>query len=335
MKIKKIAVALIIAVVAGVVGVIWVGQIQPNKYTGNIEKVRLGVYLGEFSSLIYIAQHQNFFKGYGLDVTLTERETGVLTTNDLFSDRVDVAMGGEFVFVPLSFQRSDFKILGAIATTNSLEVIARKDRGIGQPSDLKGKKIGVSRRTQADFFLGSFLSFNGILSKEITTVDLKPSALVEAIVNGDIDAAINFQPFAHLTRKRLGINGIAWPGQNGRDYYLLIVSSDRFVSTHPQIVERLLKALLEAEDFVQRDPAAAQAIVEQSLHLDHDIVSSTWAKTDFRLRLDQDLLILMEDEAKWFMQNKFTDKTTLPNYLDFIYMVGLEKVAPVAVTIIH
>ena len=225
MKTKRVGVVLVVAVIVGIVAVIWVGQIQPKKYTGNIEKVRLGVYLGEFSALIYIAQHQNFFRDHGLDVSLKERETGVLTTNDLFSGSVDIAMGGEFVFVPLSFQRNDFKIIGAIATTNSLEVIARKDRGIKQPSDLKGKRIGVSRGTQAEFLLGTFLTFNRILSKDIKIADLKPSDLVEAIVNGDIDAAINFQPFAHLIRRRLGSNGLAWPGQSGQDYYLLIIAA--------------------------------------------------------------------------------------------------------------
>ena len=75
--------------------------------------------------------------------------------------------------------------------------------------------------------------------------------------------------------------------------------------------------------------------MEQSLHLDHDVVSSTWAKTDFHLKLAQDLLILMEDEAKWYIRNKLTPDTNLPNYLDFMYIDGLEKIEPSAVTIIH
>ena len=43
----------------------------------------------------------------------------------------------------------------------------------------------------------------------------------------------------------------------------------------------------------------------------------------------------MEDEASWLIENGLTDATEVPNYLDFIYLQGLEEVQPGAVTIIH
>ena len=39
-----------------------------------------------------------------------------------------------------------------------MEVVARRDRGIKNPEDLKGKIVGVPKTTIAEFFLNNFLS---------------------------------------------------------------------------------------------------------------------------------------------------------------------------------
>jgi hypothetical protein len=52
------------------------------------------------------------------------------------------------------------------------------------------------------------------------------------------------------------------------------------------------------------------------------------------VRLDQDLLTLMEDEARWSIHRR--NRTGgLPNYLDIIHLESLEKIKPEAVGIIH
>ena len=49
----------------------------------------------------------------------------------------------------------------------------------------------------------------------------------------------------------------------------------------------------------------------------------------------QALILAMEDEARWRIENKLTDKTTVPDYLDFMYIDALEVVNPGAVTVIR
>jgi len=41
-------------------------------YTGNIEPITIGIYPSEYSSLIYIANDQQYFAANGLEVTLKE-----------------------------------------------------------------------------------------------------------------------------------------------------------------------------------------------------------------------------------------------------------------------
>ena len=60
-----------------------------------------------------------------------------------------------------------------------------------------------------------------------------------------------------------------------------------------------------------------------------------WPKNDFTTSLPQSLIVAMDDEARWRIANGLTFKIVVPNYLDYIYLDGLETLKPKAVTIIR
>ena len=60
-----------------------------------------------------------------------------------------------------------------------------------------------------------------------------------------------------------------------------------------------------------------------------------WDEFNFRLVLDQSIIVSLEDEARWAIREELVDKEEVPNYLDFIYINALEDVKPEAVTIIR
>jgi hypothetical protein len=49
---------------------------------------------------------------------------------------------------------------------------------------------------------------------------------------------------------------------------------------------------------------------------------------------DQDVLLTMEDKARWLIQNRLTDRTRVPNYHDYLYPEALRQVNPKAVRMI-
>ena len=59
------------------------------------------------------------------------------------------------------------------------------------------------------------------------------------------------------------------------------------------------------------------------------------ADTYHVVSLEQQLLLTLEDEARWTISEGLADKKEVPNYLDFIYLEGLEAVKPEAVTILR
>jgi ABC-type nitrate/sulfonate/bicarbonate transport system substrate-binding protein len=299
------------------------------------EQLRIGVFADSICALVYIAQEQGFFKRHGLEVSIENYQAGAYAVDDVLAKKLDVATATGLVLALQGVKRDNLRAVGTISSSNNVEVVARRDRGIERPDDLRGKRIGVTKATAAAYFLSTFLSFRGILPSEIRTVDLKPSEIVTALSEGKIDAACSFPPFTDMMKKTLAGNGVSWYAQGGQDYYFLLITREDLIKTRPRMVSGLLEGVLDAEDFLKKHEKEAQGIVERTLSLNHDAVLNTWPKTHFRVRLDQALLTLMEDEARWAIQNKLVETKKIPNYLPFLYLEGLEKLRPDAVSVIH
>src|SRR3989344_2161411 len=322
----------IVALLAG--GYFRLGQKQPGKYAGPVEKIAIGN-LGEYSILNLIAKDRGYFVANGLDAEIQEYQAGPLMIADLLAGRLNFAVAGEFPGVNYIFQKDNLRILTETSKQKVVQVVARKDKGINNPGDLKGKKIGVMRKSAGEFFLGRFLTFNNLAFSDVSIIDLSPAEMTKRIVDGQIDAVASYEPNPYKIAKRLGDNAVVWSAQGNQDTFALLYSTDEFIKSHPQIVERYLRSLMEAEQYVKDYDKEARNIVAKILHYDEPYIKYIWPKVAPHLALEQELVLTMENEAHWAIQNKLTDKTVIPNYLDYIYFDALEKARPEAITIIH
>jgi len=100
------------------------------------ENLILGVVNVDFSSLIWVAESRGYFREEGLDVTIKEFDTGAVAAKAMLRGEVEVATGSDFVAVNNIFSDSSIRIISAITSVKSVEVIARRDHGIQNPVDL-------------------------------------------------------------------------------------------------------------------------------------------------------------------------------------------------------
>ena len=291
----------------------------------------------EATALFWIAQDQNFFGQNGLNVTPHRYDTGVGSLDGLLNGEADLVVGtSEFPLVGRALQKERIRIIGTIAKSEFIYLIGRKDRGIEKVSDLKGKKIGTTFGTIAHFFLGRFLELNGMNMDDITLVEVKtPEEWVNAIANGDIDAVVTAQPYAKKAKDRLGANAVVWSAQSSQPLQTQVISTDEWITEHPDLVIRFLKSLALAEEYAILHPAEAKAIVQKQLDLDTAYMETVWAQNQFSLSFDQSLIAAMEDEARWLIENNLTAEKQVPDFLDYVYTDGLETVKPDAVNIIR
>ncbi|HSN22810.1 MAG TPA: NrtA/SsuA/CpmA family ABC transporter substrate-binding protein [Methylomicrobium sp.] len=291
----------------------------------------------ESTALLTIAEDQQLFSRNGINVTLRKYDTGVGAVDGMLNGEADIAVGtNEFPLVGRAFQKEKIRTIGSIAKSDFIYVVGRRDRGIERISDLKGKRVGTTFRTIAEFFLGRLLELHGMSIKDVTMVDLKtPVEWVDAVVNGDIDAVSTAQPYANAAKERLGANAAFWSAQSNRPLFTQVISTDDWISKHPESISRFLKALAQAEEYAIRNPAEAKATIQRMLNLDAAYMEAVWSQNQYFLSLDQSLIVAMEDEARWMIRNGLTSGNEIPDFLNFIYEDGLKAVMPERVTIIR
>lgn len=332
---KKIIILIIAIVLAGFLIWYFFGQKQPEKYTGPVEKITLAGYAGEAGALVYIAQNQGYFEKNGLEVTIKDYQSGKAAADALINGEADISTSAGFVFVSNSFDNPELRMLGTVATFETKELVARKDKGITTIDDLIGKKIGVTKKSGGEFLLGTFLTFNGILFQDVELVDLKPSEMMEALLNGDVDAVFTWDPNVYNIKNSLGDNAISWTGYIAeQSFYFVLLTKANWLKDHPAAAERFMKSVLEAEAYVKGNLEEAKDFVKNRFDYESDYIDYSWPKQEFAVVLSQAMLIQFEDQARWSINHKLTDTTEVPNYLDYIYLDALEALKPEAVTII-
>ena len=304
--------------------------------SGKTESINFGTLPTVASSaLIYIAQDQQFFAANRLNVNIKDYDTGAASLEALLNGDMDISWAAEFPFVRRAFAKEKISIMAIVSRFNEQCLFGRKDRGINTVSDLKRKKIGIPRNTIAEFYLGRFLELNGMNIRDVSVVDVPPPKSMDAITSGDVDGVVAWEPYASQMRAKLTDKALVLPIQSNQPGYGAIIARNDWIKKHPEIVNRFLKSLAQAEDYLTRDPAAAKAIMRKWLKFDEAFTETIWSENQFSLSLDQSLIAAMEDEARWMIRNNLTKEETVPDFMNYIYVDGLKAVKPEAVNIIR
>ena len=336
MKSKDIIVVIII-ILLGISILYFTTWKQSQKYSGPVEKVSIGISATSLlPSLVHIAKEKGYFLEEGIDMEIKGYPTGKKALEATFKGEVDMCTVADMPVVTNSFKRNDFTVFGTILQdAEHTKCLARKDRNISTPQDLIGKKVATTIGTTAHYFMATFFIFNGLDLEDVEIVDLNPTEMVEAIVKGNVDAIFTWEPNIYHAEKDLGDNGVILPSDVGYLATFNLVSKNDFIENNQQLLKRILKALIKAEEFTKDNREESVDIIAARLKTDREIIDKLWGMYEFRVSLTQAFLITLEGEARWFIKNKLTSVTEIPNYLDYIYWDALEAVKPEAVGIIH
>jgi len=152
-----------------------------------------------------------------------------------------------------------------------------------------------------------------------------------AILARKVDAVSTWNYPLTLIKQQLGADGVIFYDREIYTETFNVASRQDFVNKNPEVVKRLLRALIKAENYVAKYPDDVQNILAEATKIDKSLIRDVWNNFNYRVRLDQTLLITLEDETRWAMKNKLTDKTLMPNYADYLYAEGLKAVKPEAI----
>lgn len=304
-------------------------------YSGKGETVTFGTLPSEAAGLIYVAQDRQLFADNGLSVVIKYYDTGVTVTDALLKGEVNIALCSEFPFLTKVLAKEKIVGVAVVDRFTYFYLFGRRDMGIDGIATLKRKRLGITRGTITDFYLGRFLELNGMNAHDVTLVDVAPPQIVDALSGGSVDAIVAWGTFALQIRAQFKTKIIEWQVQSGQASYGVISARNDWTHSHPEIINRFLISLNQAEKYLTLQAARAKAIVQKWMNYDDASIQTIWPEHQFSLSLDQSLILAMEDEARWIIKNNLTNKKQVPDFLNYIYEGGLKAVKPEAVKIIR
>ncbi len=234
-----------------------------NAGGGSPVTVRLGLLSNITHASALVGLKEGFFtKALGSAGTLkaTAFSSGTEETTAILSGQLDAAYVGPNPAIN-AWQKSNgsgIKIISG-AATGGASIVVKK--GITTASQLKGKSLATpSLGNTQDVALRYWLKQNGLATTSTGGGDalVKPtkpnSAAVLEFKSGQIAGASEPAPYDIEMVNDGGTVLLSEPGVT-----TLLVVTQSFLAAHPAIVDDLLKAQVQANDFIKSSPAAAQA----------------------------------------------------------------------------
>jgi NitT/TauT family transport system substrate-binding protein len=314
---------------------VWVSRASPHQ-AGPLEQVTIANIRYPGTCPVIVAQAKGYFTNQGVLVTILSQTSGKAALDAVFRGQANLGTTGDLPVMFAVMGRQPASIVATIATAeDDLGIVGRKDKGVVTPASLKGKQIGVPMVSAGEFVLDVILTRQKLSMSDVTVRDLRPEELSAALAKGDIDAASTWQPYLGTLQTQLGENGTVFHSAGIYDVALNLVGSRDYVAGHPETIKKILRALIDAARFCKDSPDASREFVAEAMKPDAANLKELWSSYRFNVALDQSLILALEDETRWAIKNRLTDRTDAPNYLDSVYLDALQSVAPSAVTIMH
>jgi len=279
----------------------------------------------------YVALKKGFWEEEGLHVKAQMFSAGRLALDALLAGSAEVMSVSETPLVHAIIQGNDIYIVATVTEHQETKLIVRRDHGIEQPTDIRGKLVATLPGTNSDYFMYKFLEKHDIGLNEVKITNMPPPDMVTSLVQGNIDAYFAWEPHIYYAKEKLGEKAIVFEPQelyNGRH---TIAMNQKFVRENPIVVEKLMRGLLRAENFVKENPEEAMNIVSEVTGMDRSALNTLWKEYRVKVQLDAAFLEILEKEGKWALSLKNLTSQQLPDFRKYIYSEALKRVNPASV----
>jgi sulfonate transport system substrate-binding protein len=148
-------------------------------------------------------------------------------------------------------------------------LVAKTNSPVKAVSDLKGKKVAVTRGTDPFFFLLRSLKDAGLSQSDVEIVNLQHADGRQALLRGDVDAWSGLDP--HMAAAELKDDAAIFHRNIDFNTFGTLNVREDFASKYPGYVKRVLKNYERAREWIIANPEEAAKILAESGKIDLEI----------------------------------------------------------------
>lgn len=277
-----------------------------------------------------IAQSLGLFQKHGVDVQVKKFPSAAAGVRTVVSGENEAGQATDMPVISPLVQGAKLRIIASTRKQLNKYAAVVVAENIKTPADLSGKKIGTVRGgSSGQMFMQMFLDYHKVRGAE--PVWLQPQEQLIAFSKGDVDAVVVWVPwFLKALSVRPGAHVLAYDKDNN------LYSSDSLIVIHerlaqdPNAVKALLRALVEADEYIAKNRKGAEQILSKELNIKPEDIGALMDTVVQRLAIDDVLVKHLCQSAKFLLGIKAIPNE--PNWSEAIDDKYLREVAPDRVT---
>ncbi|WP_296807472.1 NrtA/SsuA/CpmA family ABC transporter substrate-binding protein [Thiocapsa sp.] len=295
-------------------------------------------YLADLPTVI--ARHEGLFARHGLDVDVEFNASGRRNLERLRAGEADFALMALTPIVldrladPSPGEADDPVILASLVHSIRLNhVVAPVSGPVERPADLRGRRIGLHKGTNAEFVWWLFAHFHGFDPAAVELVDYPVARIPDALREGEVDAAVIWEPWLSRLREPGGEEFRSFPGGNIYAAKWVLVTTRANAREQPGRSRAVLAAYRDAIASINRDPEAAITVYARHADIPGDILRRNWPALDYALNLQWSVLATLQQQIDWALRAGHGHATDTIAVLDLIDATALRALDPSVVGI--
>lgn len=213
-------------------------------------------------ALALLPQDKGYFKSEGLDVTVDEAASLLEPITRVATGGYDMAFADINALIRYRDQHPSPSVKAVFIVYNKppYSVVTRKSRGVNEPKQLEGKRLGAptAGATYAQWPL--FAKLNGIDVSKVTIENIGIPVRAPMLAAGQIDAALgySFRLYVDLKDRGVPVEDIVlmqMANYGLKLYGNAIIVNPKFAAEKPEAVKAFLRAFLRGLKETIRQPA--------------------------------------------------------------------------------
>jgi NitT/TauT family transport system substrate-binding protein len=230
------------------------------------------------AATFFLPQDRGYFKSEGLDVTVDEATTALEPITRVASGAYEMALADINTLIRYRDQHpsSPLKAVFMVYNKPPFAIVARRSRGITDPKQLEGKKLGTPP-VGMTFEWPLFAKLNNVDAAKVTIETIGFPVRAPMLAAGQIDAALgySFRLYVDLKDRGVPVDDIVLMPM--ADYGLklygnAIIVNPKFAAEKPEAVRGFLHAFLQGlKEIVHRPAEAVDTIMRRDDTVKRDV----------------------------------------------------------------
>lgn len=279
---------------------------QGKSDTSDVKEIRVGIVPLPHYAHMWIAYKKGFIdeelQNTGFKLKWQPFGLGPMVSEAFAAGHLDMGVMGDF---PAFIGRSagtNYRIVSiASAAPKALALVVRKDSNITGVADLKGKKVATTKAAYGQKLLTLLVEKNGMTMKDIQFVNMTMDDLSTALVRGDVDAGVMWDPL--LTRmEEAGEIRVIADGTGVYEAYAVVMANEDMLKHHPEAVDAVLKAFQRGKEYLKQHPDESIQLLMEDMKVPRSQLVTIVNKFNYDDAITDQFVTDMKDTEK-FMQN--------------------------------